>query len=223
MSMRVVTDWIVAGGTLVLAAVAIFQETIRGWFYRPTFSVTTSTEPPHCVSVPVANALGPLGDLIYLRVWIENTGNAEARNVEVYASELRRLRAVGSWERVEAFPIMNLRWANAGGTMYWPIIVPGMGKHCDVAHITDPARRAALREDSPKLSLGADKASMAFDLIAAPNHKGHIVGPGQYQLDILVAAENAMPVMKTLQISLDGKWDPDEATMLRDHVGIRVI
>jgi hypothetical protein len=82
-----VADWVVAGGTLILAAVAVFQESIRSWFYRPTVKVTTSTEPPHCVAVAITNQAGVfLGDRVYLRVWVENTVNAAARNVEVYAS-----------------------------------------------------------------------------------------------------------------------------------------
>lgn len=34
----------------------------------------------------------------------------------------------------------------------------------------------------------------------------------------MVAAENAKPHKKTVQIKLDGRWDADETTMLRDSV-----
>src|SRR2546425_8249870 len=98
-----------------------------------------------------------------------------------------------------------------------------MGKHCDVGHIADPARRDMLREDAPRLALTNQQTSLAIDLMVAPNHKGHIVGPGEYQLDILVAAENATPVPRTIQIRLLGPWYPDEQRMFRDGVGIAVI
>ena len=58
--------------------------------------------------------------------------------------------------------------------------------------------------------------------MVAPNHKGHIVGPGEYQLDIRIAAENALPINQTVAISLRGTWYPDETTMLRDGVGVTV-
>jgi hypothetical protein len=35
-----IADWLVALGTLTVAAVAVFQETIRGWFYRPKLTAT---------------------------------------------------------------------------------------------------------------------------------------------------------------------------------------
>jgi hypothetical protein len=124
-----VANWLVAVGTLVLAAVAVFQETIRGWFYHPEFQTSLKTEPPDCVSVPFTRQDGAfIANSIYLRLWVENVGNAAARNVEVYAQELRRQRADRTWARVVEFPPMNLKWANLGG-IYFPIIAPNMDKH----------------------------------------------------------------------------------------------
>jgi len=218
-----VAEWLVAAGTLVLAAVAVFQETIRGWFYHPKFQVSIKTEPPDCHAVPFTTEDGAfLADSIYLRLWVENVGNATAKNAEVYAEELRRQRADGTWERVEAFPPMNLKWANVG-KIYFPRIAPEMGKHCAVGHIADPARRHLLHEDVPRLALSDQQTSLAFDLMVAPNHRGHIIGPGEYQLKILVAAENVRPIKKTIAISLRGMWDADETRMLRDGVGVTIV
>ena len=198
--MKVLIESLVALGTLVLAAVAVFQETIRGWFYHPVLRVSIKTEPLDCVAVPFTALDGTfVADAVYLRLWVENTGNATAKNAEVYAAELRRQRLAGTWERVEAFPPMNLKWANLGGAIYCPNIVPEMGKHCDLGHIVDPSRRSRVREEAPRLALTPQQTSLAFDLMAAPNHKGHIIGPGEYQLDILVAAENVRPIKRTLR------------------------
>jgi hypothetical protein len=218
-----VADWLVALATFVLAAVAVFQETIRGCFYRPVFQVSIKTEPPDCVAIPFTDASGiVIADSIYLRLWVKNIGNATAKNAEVYASELRRQRLEGTWDRVRAFPPMNLKWSNIG-TIYFPRIAPKMGKYCDIGHISDPERRHLLREDAPSLHLGDQQTSLAFDLMAAPNNRSHIIGPGEYQLDILIAAENARPIKRTVAISLRGTWDSDETTMLRDYIGIAVL
>jgi hypothetical protein len=217
-----VAEWFVGLGTFVLAVVAVFQETIRSWFYNPSFHVSIKTEPPDCVAVPFTERDGTfVADSIYLRLWVENIGNATAKNVEVYAKELRMQRADGAWERVGAFPPMNLKWANVG-TIYFPGIAPEMGKHCDVGHIVDPERRNLLRENAPRLALNNQQPSLAFDLMAAPNHRGHIIGPGEYQLEIQVAAENVPPIKRTITISLRGTWYADETRMLRDGVGVRI-
>ena len=217
-----VADWVVAVGTLIVAVVAVGQETIRGWFYRPRFQVSVKTEPPDCLGVPWSTPDGKLvANSIFLRLWVENVGNATAVNAEVYAKELRRKRMDGIWETVVAFPPMNLKWANGFG-VYFPNIAPDMGKHCDLGHITDPACRHLVGEDSPALHLTAQQTSLAFDVFERPNHKGHIIPPGEYELAILVAAQNARPMRQTVLVSLRGQWDADETRMLRDGVGVRV-
>jgi hypothetical protein len=95
-----IADWLVAVGTLVLAAVAVFQDTIRGWFYRPILRTSIKTEPPDCIAVPFAQDGTFVADSVYLRLWVENVGNATARNVEVFAQALRRKRADGAWSRL---------------------------------------------------------------------------------------------------------------------------
>jgi hypothetical protein len=85
-------------------------------------------------------------------------------------------------------------------------------------HITDPANRHLLGENAP--GLASDETALAFDIMVTPNHLGHIVGPGEYELDVLIAADNVRPLKKTILISLRGPWYPDETTMLRDDVGI---
>ncbi len=230
--LELVASLLVAIGTLILAAVAVFQDLIRSWVSRPQFRITVRTEPPDCVSVPFRNVLTGqfIGDSIYLRIWVETHGNAPARNVEVYARELRRQQADQSWRIVQTFPPMNLKWTNLGpisvssiAPIYFPSIAPRMGKHCDVGHIADPAMRPQLGEENPALGLNAQEVSLAFDLMVSPNNMTHIIGPGRYQLDILVAAENARPLPQTLEITLPGPWYADADRMLRDGVGIRVL
>jgi hypothetical protein len=92
---------------------------------------------------------------------------------------------------------MNLVWANHPGLMYFPIIGPrGSQRPCDVGHIIDPADRLDFpEENNTQLGLRPDQVSLAFDVIARPNHQGHIVGPGLYRLDIEVAARERPPVI----------------------------
>lgn len=222
MNMGTIANLLAAIGTLLLAVVAIFQESIRGRFYRPKFIISVKTEPPDCVAVPFGPLQdGMMVDAFYLRLWVENIGNATAKMAEVYADELRKRRADGTWERVKSFPPMNLKWGNIRG-IYFPAIAPQMGKHCDVAHVTDPRRRQLLGEDVATLGLTEQQTSLAFDLMVAPNHKGHIVGPGEYELDVRVAAENALPEKRTISILLSGQWYSVETMMFRDGVGISI-
>jgi hypothetical protein len=207
-----------------LAAVAVFQEPIRNWVRRPSFQPSVETKPPDCSAIPITTLGGQfLADSVYLRLWVKNVGKATAVNAEVYAQELRLLREDKTWERIRTFTPMNLKWTNIN-IIYFPRIAPDMGKHCDIGHIVDPARRHDISsEDAPSLGLTNQQTSLTFDLMTAPNNKGHIIGPGEYELDILLAAENAHPVKRTIRISLPGTWYRDEARMLRDGIGVSIL
>jgi hypothetical protein len=220
-----VAEWAVAVSTILLAFVAVGQEWIRAWWASPEFEVTTASAPPDCVMVPVHDVQSGafIANTVYLRIRVKNVGRATAQYVEVYADSLHRVLPDGVRERVTAFPVMNLKWANTAGDIYIPRLVPDMPKHCDVCHVIDPARRWGTADDRRDLELPADRTSMAFDLQTAPNHKAHIVGPGKYVLEVLVAAENRRPVRRSVQIELEGHWNPDETTMLRDYVSIKVL
>jgi hypothetical protein len=230
MSEKEVTDWLVGIGTIVLAVVAIFQDHIRGFIYRPKLSTSMKTAPPDCMAVPASiqkpgNISGFSNsvsvDAMYLRMLVENTGIATALNVEVYAHALNREKTDGTWETIHEFPPMNLVWADVGG-MYFPRIGRNMSKHCDVAAIFDPAALAAVIGGPIKDGLDATETSLSFLLVTRPNHKGNVVGPGEYRLDVLVAAENARPIERSVYIKLPGIWHTDQTAMLRNGVGVSV-
>jgi hypothetical protein len=83
--------------------------------------VFTTNEPPQCVLVAITNQEREfLGNRVYLRVQVENKGNATARNVEVYANELRRRRpADNNWDVIKAAEFgpaaHRLSWCPAQG------------------------------------------------------------------------------------------------------------
>src|SRR5947207_173282 len=110
-----VADWVVAFGTLAVAAAAVFQDWLRSFIFAPELRVSLRNSPPDCVWVPFAAGRAFISDTIHVRLFVENVGYRTARDVEVYAWELRRFDP-GGWRKVETFPPMNLVWADVGGT-----------------------------------------------------------------------------------------------------------
>ncbi len=151
-------------------------------------------------------------DAIYVRVLVHNVGTATAGNVEVYAESLRK-RCKDGWETLKTFAPMNFRWSDIG-QLYFPRIAPGMSKYCDVGEIMNPKEiewMAGLRPGfDPK------KTALKLLTIVDPNHRGNLVAPGAYALDLIVAAENAEPLYRTLEFELSGEWYADPVTMLRE-------
>ena len=220
-------DWLLkaltALGTAGAVLVALFRDTILRWWRQPVLKITAEVRSPDCVKIPferkdsITGRVIAKADAYYLRVSVQNDGKEAARSVEVYARSLRAYRN-GAWAEVRQFPPMNLIWSNLG-RMYLPILAPNeTRRYCDIAHIIKPSERVSFdgTEDAPKELKGLDpsRVLLSFDLVARPNHRGHIVGPGIYKLQIEIGAENAKSVRTTLEIFVHGEWDENEDEML---------
>ena len=217
--------WASAGATILVAIVAIFQDQIRAWLRRPRLRAFIKTEPPDCVWVPFTDQNGKIvSDCLYLCLRIENSGKVTAKRAEVYAQRLRRKRPDGTWEIEQMVPPMNLVWSHRQpDETHIESIAPDSFRHCALGHIVDPAKRNVMPgKESPGLGLNTQQTNLVFDLMAQPNHKGHIVGPGEYRLDIVIAADNAPTVKQCVNVTLTGKWYASGSRMLRDGVGVTV-
>src|SRR3972149_450001 len=129
----------------------------------------------------------------YLRFRVKNSGNLRAELVEVYAAELLKRQADGSFKRQDWFLPMNLRWSHTGQP-FLDAISPGMEKHCDLGHILKPNMRAFFpAEENPSLGVGRDATLLSLDLQVQPFTMSHLLPPGPYRLRLPIAAANAKP------------------------------
>src|SRR5215831_5981650 len=113
-----ISDWATiatAVATLLLAIVAALQDKIRAWIMRPNLEMSVRVAPPEChkTSWQFQTATGSdAAPCYYFHTTIENIGQTEAREVEVFARSLTRKRADGQFETVDRFTPMNLLWAH---------------------------------------------------------------------------------------------------------------
>lgn len=223
-------DWTIAFGTiglgaatLVLALAAIFQDHIRRFLWHPKLGVTSVAAPPDCLAIPLHVNEVFASASVYLRVRVTNGGNTPAQNVEVFATELRRRDKSGHWHRVPTFLPMNLCWADRGPQIYLPFIGPKAFRFCDLGRVADPANRDAAGDDNPALHLDDQTTSLRFITVITPTHRGNIIPPGDYQLDLSIGASNVDSFGRTVELTLAGEWYPDESKMLSDGIGVHVL
>jgi len=156
----------------------------------------------------------------FIRLKIENTGNEKAESVEVYANELSRKQADGSFKLVESFLPMNFKWSYIHEE-FMPAISPNTYKHCDLAHIFNPVHRKDIPlEDKSWPNVDPDQTILSFDTIAKPYALNHLICPGIYRLVFTVAAANSRPIKRTLEINITGNWYDDETKMLGEGIGL---
>jgi hypothetical protein len=157
------------------------------------------------------------------RLWVSNEGNHDrAEKVQVFARKLEKLAADRkTYVSVEEFLPMNLVWSNTRESFLEGISAHGMGKHCDLCHITNPVALVDLQEDRSDTPSG--KAVLALDLEFLPLTKIHLLPQGTYRLELMIAGVNTVPVLKALEISFTGDWYEDPQRMFRDGARIRIL
>jgi len=210
-------QWFVAFGTLVLAFVAVFQEWLRRLVSRPRLQLSAVVSPPDCHKTKLSMG----ADVYYFRLRVENTGNAAARDVQVYLASVERQRADRQYEAVDRFVPMNLMWAIIRQTTL-PILLPDMPpRYCDFAHITDPQQRRSVAETLP--GIGDNSAILVLELEVNPNNKGYLLEPGEYRMGLKLAAENHPVRDYALEVNFRGTWFNNENEMLREGFGMRIL
>lgn len=228
-----VGDWLVVANIIVLSTLAIFQDRIRAFVARPRFRVHAKMEQPWAHKT-FWNHFGERWDEVhgvmvktidkvpcyYIRLLIENYGNSDAREVEVYAEWLEQLGENHLYERVPRFTPMNLLWAHEH-KVYMPLLSPKVSKYCDLGHILLPAARRAEGYDLPGVE--ADSTILALDMQSEPEMKGHLVGPGSYRMGLVVSAANSTSRKAQLEFTLEGRWHDSENMMFLRGMSIRSI
>jgi hypothetical protein len=227
-------QWIGGFGTILAVLVALFGDRIRGWIFGPGLTIVVSLDPPECVRVAISymyeySVDGSVSeqegsvDSVYVRVKVQNTGRSLARDVQVFAESVTIFVPDEGWRPVGMFPAMNLPWsdlpedADVKLRMFFPGLGPTMSKHCDLGRIAEPGNRLYIGDE--KEDLDHQTNAFAFETLVKPNHQGHIVGPGRYQIRLLLAADNARPVVRTIEMIVRPDWRPrDLAAMLSVRV-----
>ena len=216
--------WAVAIATFLAVIVALFKEEMVRLWHRPKLSGSCLLVAPHCHKTeltyhdPATRQLIARGDCYYLRIWIENQGYQRAEKVQVFASKLMRKHADGVFREDKDFLPMNLRWSHSR-EVFAEGISPKMGRHCDLAYIEEPLLRA--KGGRTLTGVAPDKTILALDLEVKPNTLSVLLAPGTYRLELKIAAANAPPKEKHIEINLTGDWFPDERKMFSDGVGIK--
>lgn len=114
--------------------VALFKESILHKLRHPELTARLEARHPDCVKTPLSHG-GWDGSRYFLRLWIENVGDARADGVEVFVARAWVEGKEGSFEELPQFTAMNLRWSYSEyhkPTIYTDGISPRMGRYCDL-------------------------------------------------------------------------------------------
>jgi hypothetical protein len=227
--------WVGILAAVLVGSYAIFHETLWAWLRRPTLEVEFEPRAPYLTMMPLhvrqqgeeafnrkSSALS-----LQIRIRICNRGKRRAENVEVYARRLARKEGAEYVDQDWFLP-MNLRWAHQESedlaTMIYTGLSPKIERMCNVAQIVDPSfMRADL--NAPQAPTGftyQQTGLLQLHTVVTSSNLSNFVFPGEYRLDLTVAAANAESQPRSLHFKFDGSWTPDLQGMLSQGLGVRL-
>lgn len=227
--------WVGILAAIFVGSYAIFHESFWAWLRRPMLEVEFRSQPPYLTMMPLH--IPQRGEELFnrrtlarslqIRIRISNLGKRRADNVEVYAGRLARKEGA-EYVGQDWFLPMNLRWAHQESNDLTAVIYTGLSprieRMCNVAQIVDPSFMSA--------DCGAPQAPAGFayqqtcllqlHTVVTSSNLSNFVFPGEYRLDLTVAAANAQSHSRSLYFTLDGTWTPDLQGMLAKGLQLRL-
>jgi len=204
-------EWLTAIGTiflgLVALLVALFQEHVRRFWFKPRFEVIASSFEPYCTKKSFVKMGGAFAEHPHycLKIGVTNGGNTEAKYAQVFAENLERQDGHGRFAPASAFTATRLIWSDYHQTVL-DVLIPEMPAYCDVARVfcTDGLPTSAV-----SLAISVKEATFGTRTvlsIAACSDWGQMFPPGNYRLTLKIGAANAKPIKKILKIKVTGNW-----------------
>jgi hypothetical protein len=225
-----VGQWVAGMITLLAVLVAIFKDAYFDWWRRPILDIRILGHAPDCAKALVYIVNKATGDALdradcyWLRLWVSNVGRRGAEQVQVYLASLSKQGSGGAYQPVPGFLPMNLLWAHSRPgepEVFVKGIASTMGRHCDLAHVVEPAKSEAFGADHAHAVLG--QCTAILDLEAPPAIGSARLIPGTYRLELWVAASNASRITRTVELTLRERWSDDAAEMFGERFTARIL
>ncbi|SRR6266403_1883059 len=210
---------------LIALLIALFLDDYRRWRYKPKLEVSANDSPPCCVRkthMPVGTGWAERPHYA-LGVRVTNFGNAEARDVEVYATSLEIKNGRGKFEPVSGFAGTNLVWSLSQQHTLG-LLNPRMPKFFNLARVfcKDEVPKPLISHiGPPTMDYLGDRT--IFDFAPQVGSWGQIFAPGIYRLTIMLGAANVKPIKKILQIKVTGNWPGVEPQMVSQVLEVKVL
>jgi len=204
-------EWLTAIGTIFLGIVALlvalFQEHVRQFWFKPRFHLAASSFAPYCIkkSFLFLPGVAPTEHPHYhLKIRIMNAGNTKAEYAQVFAEDLERQDGHGRFVAVSDFTATYMLWSDQGQTVL-DVLNPEMPAYCDIARVfcVDGLPREFA---SAAMSVKEATVGTRTVLSVAPHVWGPMLSPGYYRLTVKIGAANAKPIKKVLRLNVTGRW-----------------
>jgi hypothetical protein len=166
-------QFFIAIGAFLVAALAIWGDTLKNHFFEPKLEVSVQLEPPYCQRLPLGT---------WFRLKVENVSRTAAQNVEPWIVELRR-GSKGNSIQHNLVPI-PLKWTHTEKSVA-ASINPSFHRYCDFGALNRTYGELTPFTENPE--------AMKFHLLTDPelSDSSAQLGASAYYVRLSVTASNS--------------------------------
>lgn len=218
-----VTGLATLAAVVVALALGIWSDELEIWGSpRPHLGLTLDPVPDH-----FQKFLTEAGPMYTVRISVTNEGRRPARNVELWAQELRVEQQGGAYVRDPAFMAMNLirthsrEDASPKVRTVTPVVHPGIPKPYDVGKVLNPDLSQAARRKELLFEISTEVGPVKVEAAGLkdgiyPSWKP----PGRYRLVLAIAADGVDVIRRVVEISWTGRWDDDPDAFFKNELHV---
>jgi len=209
-------SWWTAIGTIFLGLVALIvafsQESVNKCFRSTKLNSGIRLKSPDCHYIELTDQNGARYPSYYVRVKITNEGKNVAKNIEIMINKCWQVKEDGTKEELKKFLPMNLVWSHYG-EITMSQILPHHFRHCDIGSFR---------------LIPNNKVIFKIDTAVQPNRvEGgeypNILYAGNYQLDLIIGADNISTFQQSYKLSFDNNFYNTEEDMFTKNVKIEKV
>lgn len=145
-------------------------------------------------------------ETFYLRLWVRNSGNVAAFDVNVFVARVFKQER-GVWSERKRFLPMNLVWSHVLKSSV-EVICPGLGRHVDFAHIDHP---------------GINACKAVVDTEVQPNNDASVLEDGDYLFELRIGHREGSVQRQWVKLCVPQKWIEDETRMLTEGIKLEAV
>lgn len=217
-------------GTLILAGIAIFRESLTKMFLKPELEIIYENYPPYSHQTKMDfNIYDPItGKLIdairdvpvyYFSFLVLNKGKKQAKNCEAILEGISRKDENGNWIKENYIPA-NLKWVMEGKPQFISIN-PERRIYCNIGHITHPDYQNREPSDWRFMPVkDKEKPVVKLELRERFYYQMDCLPPGEYKIRVAIYSENDKKREKTFEVKWTGNWRENEEEMLDREIKI---
>ena len=190
-------DWFTAGGTLLIAALAIWGDHLRAWLWRPMLTLEEPDEKGHFTFDSNGRRLW------YCHLIVRNRRPwCPARNCRVLLRAASRRGPDGRYDKpIQLYSVLQFMWSFPSFTPLTPMVVRNQ-----------PADLGVLGKDAD--------AFRPLPYFAPAYFNGDVAKDQSILYEVEVEAENFVPTDPVfIEVSWDGQWSEDPEEM-RKHLRV---